>query len=541
MLDRYWRPALRKTLLQMLKWTEKSPVAMAVKRGGKKGVWKREIHLPNFLIATISLLIIYTFLLFNFGFSWPKVAGLALFMFANLVFISVYLKYDQEELVRNSEAMMLLGLIFISAVLFMLLFKEWAWFTPMVTPTAGFCILTGLLLSRRLAMVVAVILCLILAYINNYSLGFFFIHFFGCLAGVAVIPRIRNRGDLTETGLRIGIVNIFGILVVRLFSKYPLYDVGALGMEMVWGLVSGFFSTIIVLATLPYLETFFSRTTNIKLLELADFNRPLLKKLMIEAPGTYHHSLIVASLAEQAAEAIGANSLLARVGAYYHDIGKLSKPEYFIENQQTLGNPHDPLTPTMSSLVVISHVKEGVALALSRNLDKVIIDCIEQHHGTSVIHYFYHRALEQKAEAKPESFRYPGPMPKSKETAILMLADSVEAASRAMEEPSPSRLKDMVEKIINNKFTDGQFSECPITLHDLSSIAESLVTTLNGIFHVRIEYKETGEQESSAQGAKNLNPDTKKQKPEDKKPAAPVNTGQPPKPAANQSSAKNQS
>jgi putative nucleotidyltransferase with HDIG domain len=198
----------------------------------------------------------------------------------------------------------------------------------------------------------------------------------------------------------------------------------------------------------------------------------------------------MASLAEQAAEAIGENSLLARVGAYYHDIGKLTNPDYFIENQQPNANPHDPLAPAMSSLVVISHVKEGAALARKHGVDKVIVDCIEQHHGTSLIHYFYHRALEQNKEITSENFRYPGPKPQSKVTAILMIADAVEAASRSVEEPTPGRLKDTVEKVINNKFIDGQFSECPITLHDLSSIAESMAATLGGIYHARIEYQE---------------------------------------------------
>jgi hypothetical protein len=259
-----------------------------------------------------------------------------------------------------------------------------------------------------------------------------------------------------------------------------------------WAAFSGFSSGLIVLGALPYLESFFSRTTNIKLLELADFNQPLLKRLMIESPGTYHHSLMMASLAEQAAEAIGANPLLARVAAYYHDVGKLVKPEYFIENQQALGNPHDPLSPNMSSLIVMSHVKEGSALARQYGVDKVIIDCIEQHHGTSLIHYFYHRALEKNSETDEASFRYPGPRPRTREAAILMLADSIEAASRSIEEPTPARFQDMVEKIVNNKFTDGQFGECPITLHDLNRLSESMVNTLSGIYHARIEYKGEG-------------------------------------------------
>jgi putative nucleotidyltransferase with HDIG domain len=279
---------------------------------------------------------------------------------------------------------------------------------------------------------------------------------------------------------------------MHLFGKL---DLKTLGYDAIMGVISGVSSIVLVLATLPSLESFFSRITNIKLLELADFNLPLLKKLMIEAPGTYHHSLIMASIAEQAAESIGANSLLARVGAYYHDIGKLSNPEYFIENQQTIGNPHDPLTPTMSSLVVISHVKDGVALAQKHNIDRVITDCIEQHHGTSLIHYFYHKALEQNKEIDSANFRYPGPKPKTKVNAILMIADASEAACRTLDDPSISRLRDTVEKIINNKFTDGQFEKCPITLQDLSKIAESIVISLSGIYHARIEYQESTPQQ----------------------------------------------
>ncbi|MBN1621383.1 MAG: HDIG domain-containing protein [Endomicrobiales bacterium] len=513
MFDHLWRPALRKSLLYLLNWTEKKSISTAVKRGGKKKFWQTEIHLPNSLVASISLIVIFAVLVLEIGFSWPRIFGFGLMVFMSFVFLVLYLKNDQAELLEDNEAMMLLGLIFIIITVFIIMFKEVEWFQPMGTPIASATILIGILLSRRLALVSGAILCLILAGVNEFNLEYFFIHFFGSLTGVAGLTKVRNRSDLTQLGLKVALVNTIGIIAVWFFYKWPYPPIKIVGIDILWGIFSGFSSALIVLGTLPYLESFFYRTTNIKLLELADFNRPLLKRLMIEAPGTYHHSLVVASLAEQAAESIGANSLLARVGAYYHDIGKLSKPEYFIENQQTLGNPHDPLTPTMSSLIVISHVKEGVALAHSRNIDKIIIDCIEQHHGTSVIHYFYHRALEQKAEIKPENFRYPGPKPQNKETAILMLADAVEAASRALEDPSPSRLKDMVEKIINNKFTDGQFTDCPITLHDLGQIAESLVSTLNGIFHARIEYKESTEQKTEDKKQK---PEDSRQKPENK-------------------------
>jgi putative nucleotidyltransferase with HDIG domain len=213
---------------------------------------------------------------------------------------------------------------------------------------------------------------------------------------------------------------------------------------------------------------------------------------MLEAPGTYHHSLMTAAIAEQAADSIGADSLMARVSAYYHDIGKLKNPEYFIENQGSGANPHDPLTPAMSSLILVSHVKDGVALAKKHNLDQSIINNIEQHHGTTMIHFFYHKALEANENTNIDNFRYPGPKPQSKVAAILMIADSSEAACRALDDPTAIRIKETVEKIINNKFTDGQFSECPVTLRDLQTIGDSVISSLIGIHHARIEYKENG-------------------------------------------------
>ncbi|GAH08487.1 unnamed protein product, partial [marine sediment metagenome] len=226
------------------------------------------------------------------------------------------------------------------------------------------------------------------------------------------------------------------------------------------------------------LETFFSRITNIKLIELADFHQPVLKRLMSEAPGTYHHCLMVASLAERAAETIDANSLLTRVGAYYHDIGKLIKPEYFVENQASMGNPHETISPSMSGLVVISHVKEGINLARKYDLDKPIINLIQEHHGTSLLHLFYQKALQEKGKAINENeFRYPGPKPRTKESAILMLADSCEAACRTIEEANPGRIEEMVKKIVNNKFIDGQFDDSPITLSDLNKIAHNMIAT----------------------------------------------------------------
>ncbi len=491
MFDHYWRPPVRKLLFNLLKWTENTPSQNRVIRGGETKSWQREIQISTPLISIVSMAAFFLVLVLEIGLAWVKIAGLALFLIMIFVFLAMYLRQDAPEISGDSEAMMLLGLLMTSSVLLMQVFQPW----PLAFPMAAPIILAGLLLSVRLAIMVAVILCMIFGVLNNFSLEYFFVHLAGSCAAVSFLGKIRNRADMTRLGVKIAFINVVAILIMHFFK---LWSFKTLGVNVLLGGISGFASALIVLGVLPYLELFFYRTTNIKLLELADFTQPLLKRLMLEAPGTYHHSLIMASLAEQAAEAIGDNALLARVGAYYHDIGKLSNPDYFIENQQSKGNPHDPLTPAMSSLIVISHVKEGVALAQSHHLDRVITDFIQQHHGTSLIHYFYHRALEQNTEIKSDNFRYPGPRPRTKVAAILMLSDAVEAASRVLEDPTAGRIKDMVEKIINNKFIDGQFAECPITLRDLSTIAESMVVTLSGISHARIEYQEPNNQAAAA-------------------------------------------
>jgi putative nucleotidyltransferase with HDIG domain len=488
------RPYIRKAVLEVLKWTEENAPAIPVQRGGAQALWKREIRIPNPVIAGVSLLIIFFVMSFQLGFSATRFLGIGMFLMTSFFFLWTYLRLDRPALLKDSESMALLGILMVTAVLIIAVFNEaqlYGYPVNLATPLAAFSLLTAFLLSKRLAIVLSVALCLIFAILNDFTLKYFYAQLLGCISCAWMVPAVRNRSDINELGFKIAGLNVVSIFTAWCLSEWSGNTLRTLVIDMTAVAASGIFSAVIVLTTLHSLEKFFSRTTNIKLLELADFNTPLLKRLMVEAPGTYHHSLIVASLAEQAAEAIGANPLLARVGAYYHDIGKLVKSEYFIENQQSIGNPHDPLTPTMSSLVVISHVKEGVAFAKEQDLDKIIIDCIEQHHGTSLIHYFYHRALEKNTEIEQENFRYPGPKPKIKETAILMLADAAEAACRALDEATPGRIQDTVEKLINNKFTDGQFSECPITLHDLSSIAESLVSTLNGIYHVRVEYKDT--------------------------------------------------
>jgi len=366
-----------------------------------------------------------------------------------------------------------------------------------LVPSAAASILIAMLVNVPLAAIVLAILSMFVAVVNGFDFNFFFVSLVGGFTGIYTTWNVRTRKDIMKAGFWISGANMAAILSMFLlqheaFNKTVMND-------MLCGLGNGFLSVVLTIGILPYLEEIFSIATDIKLLELADFNQPLLRKLMIEAPGTYHHSLLVGTLAEKAAETVGADALLTRVGAYYHDIGKLTKPEYFSENQSELPSKHEDLTPNMSSLILISHVKDGVALAKSHRLSKSIVDIIQQHHGTSLILYFYLKALEEyKSSALEEmKYRYMGPKPRTREAGIIMISDAVEAACRTLEEPSYDRIKDTVNKVINNKFSDGQLDECNITLLNLHRIAESFARTMTGIYHTRVEYAESTDKKST--------------------------------------------
>ncbi len=297
----------------------------------------------------------------------------------------------------------------------------------------------------------------------------------------------RKRATIIRAGFVIGLAQVIALFFIDHFrAEYP--------MRYLMFMLNGLVSSIIVLGILPIFEYLFKTVTNISLLELADFSQPLLQRMVLEAPGTYHHSLVVGNLSEAACTAVGANALLARVGAYYHDIGKLEKPDYFSENQEMKASKHDSLSATMSKLVIMNHVNEGVELAKKYRLSPGLIDFIQSHHGTSLVYYFYRRALEtleEDHEVKEEGFRYPGPKPNTKETAIVMLSDSVEAATRALREPTATNIADVVHKIINNKFIDRQLDECDLTLKDIERICAVFIRILTGIHHARITYPES--------------------------------------------------
>jgi cyclic-di-AMP phosphodiesterase PgpH len=302
----------------------------------------------------------------------------------------------------------------------------------------------------------------------------------------------HNRWDLIRLGFFLGLLNIGSSLALQMMQARLFYWETI--VNMFFGFSGGVLSGIVVTGFSPLVEKLFAYTTDMRLLERANMDQPLLRELMVQAPGTYHHSIIVGNMVEAAAEAIGAKPLLARVSAYYHDIGKAPKPLYFIENQMGGENKHEKLAPSMSSLILISHIKDGVEKARRHKLEPPIVDIIEQHHGTSLISYFYKKALELKGDdpgqVSSEDFRYPGPKPQTREAGLVMLADAIEAASRTLVDPTPARIQGLVSKMINNAFADGQLDECELTLKDLNQIAGSFNKILNGIFHHRIEYPE---------------------------------------------------
>lgn len=372
-------------------------------------------------------------------------------------------------------------------------------------------LLMSVLLGRNHGLFAAVFVSLWGSMVYRGNDGKFLVMSLICgFIAVFVTLQVRRRSRLIRAGIFVGLAT--WVLAI-LFAKIPVSQLASLGPAS-WKLIgvesmicvgSGIITAFLISGSLPIFESAFRITTDISWLELQDLNHPLLKRMMIEAPGTYQHSLMVGTLAEAACEAVGANATMARVCSYFHDIGKLVKPEYFTENMRHGRNPHDDLAPTMSALIIIAHVKEGVDLGLKHGLNQEMIDVIQQHHGTSLVYYFYQRALQQQQDARAggkimnireedipdvreESFRYSGPRPQTKEGAIISLADSIESASRSMERPSPQKIDQLITSMIEKRILDGQLKECDLTMREIEDVAESFRNTLQSMMHSRIAY-----------------------------------------------------
>lgn len=330
-----------------------------------------------------------------------------------------------------------------------------------------------------------------------------FVLFLGAMIMIGICNQVNRRNKLTIAGIKLALAHLVFLILFFLVSSFPSASsllerklLEEFGFAIASGLLTGF----LLSSVLPFLESIFDFTTDISLLELSSGNNALLERMLLEAPGTFHHSMMVGILAEAAADAIGARSLLAKVGAYYHDIGKLARPHYFTENENYQGSKHDNLSPILSTIIILAHVKDGVELAKLFNLPSAVVDIICQHHGCGTVQYFYVEALndpnyretfpENREKENKEFFRYPGPKAKTKEAAIVLIADSVEAASRSLSDPSPAKLEILIEKIIHSKLMDQQLEECNLTFKELNAIKQSLLKMLISLFHTRVKYPE---------------------------------------------------
>lgn len=360
--------------------------------------------------------------------------------------------------------------------------------SPYLIPIACGAMLMTILIEYRLSLFVNLLNLVFVSVVVGFNPSVIILSAIAIVLGSTSVKKVQQRNDIIYSTVYIAIVLAVLTLTVGMISSNNLKEnLIQTGFIIIGVLISG----ILSVGLLPFYESIFDVVTNIKLLELSNPNQPLMKKLLMEAPGTYHHSMMVANLAEAAAEVVGGNPVIARVGAYYHDIGKTKRPYFFGENQIGKENPHDKITPNLSTLIILSHTKDGLEMAKEHKIPKIIQDIIVQHHGTTLVKYFYYKvknSAENPEEINEEDFRYPGPIPDTKESGILMLADSVEASVRSIPEPTKDKIENMVNNIINDKINNNQLINCDLTLKDIELIRKSFLKTLDGIYHHRIEY-----------------------------------------------------
>jgi putative nucleotidyltransferase with HDIG domain len=435
--------------------------------------------------------------------------SMALAFFALIVVFFQYLRrFSLGKVKVENKDILLMGLVALTNVLvvksFVFIFetafltKFGGWVSGGIflfaAPIALGPMLVGLVIqSGDVVWLFTAFIAIIMGMMTEMNFPYMLITLTGGIAAARGVFSCKTRNDIYWAGVRTGVVNA---LMISLMLSITQIDQEHFVREILVGSFAGFlggiFSSLLAMMLIPLIESIFNYTTDVKLLELSNLNHPLLKEMIVKAPGTYHHSMLVGSMVESAAEEIGANPLLGKVMCYYHDIGKMEHANYFIENQKPGQNPHDNISPYLSKSLLVAHVKDGVELGMRYKLGRPIIDGIVQHHGTTLISYFYNKAIDTReegdAEVSDEEFRYPGPKPQFREAALCMLADSIEAAARSLDEPTPVRLQNIVRNIIQRKFMDGQLDECNLTLRDLSKVEAAFVRILLGIYHQRIDY-----------------------------------------------------
>jgi len=422
------------------------------------------------------------------GWFMPLV-GRALLVFMLVVIFAVFLKLHRPRLYDDLTTLTFLTSLSILVLLVAALVIRFApEASPYLIPVGLASILITLLLDDQLAGAVSVAISILIGIVGGLGLPFVIVSIVGSLAASYAVAGIRHRWEFYRAMIFMSLAYAVTILAVELITSSSPFQVAM--KDSLWGVINAVSATTAAIVLLPVFERSFGLCTDITLIELADLNRPIFKRMMLEANGTYHHTMVIGSLSEAAATAVGANPLLARVGAYYHDIGKVPKAEYFGENLKPgMKNPHERLTPTMSCLILESHVREGQEMAREMKLPKRVADFIPEHQGTTLMSYFFHKALEMDPGVEERDYRYPGPKPQSKETALVMLADSVEATARSLADPSPSRIKAVVKRIIDQRAADGQLDECNLSLQELARARDAFVPVLVGLFHGRIQYQ----------------------------------------------------
>ena len=437
--------------------------------------------------------------LINNNHSYKPLIGLIVLITISLSAIYYYFHQMKSLPEKRQTALLLYGIIFILSIFIMKIISILQVFSfegiGYIFPAAMSGMLIKILIDEKLAIFMSILLAVCGSILFNegitgtlnFSVGIYIL--FSSIAAILFLNSQNRRSKIFQSGSFAAMINVLTIGALMLLPNGQ-YSGMEYGYYLITALVSGISSAVLTVGLLPFFEASFGILSSIRLIELSNPNHPLLRKILMEAPGTYHHSVMVANLAESACEAIGANGLLARVGSYYHDIGKTKRPNFFIENQINHDNPHDRLPPDKSAHIIIAHVIDGAAILKKYHMPKEIIDIAEQHHGTTLLKFFYHRALQSESDCKEDQFRYPGPKAQTKESAIVGIADSVEAAVRSLSQPTPEVIESLVKKIVAERLEDGQLNECDITMREIETVSHALCETLKGIFHSRIEYPE---------------------------------------------------